>query len=69
MDAKIEPTEAYVQTLDGEQIPCLIEQVGENQWQMTPVIDVDLEDVAEMYVDVLPGGAKVGFVLGTEEEE
>lgn len=64
-----EPTEAYVQTVDGDRIPCLIEQVGENAWQATPVIDVLMKEVEHMYVNILPGGATIGFILDVEREE
>jgi hypothetical protein len=62
-----EPSEAYLVTRSGERIPCLLERSGPRTWQAVPARDVEREEIAEGYVDVLPAGAEVNFVVGIEE--
>ena len=61
-----EPSNVFLITKDGEEVPCLLELVAFNKWQATPVRAVSPEDVQTASIDVLPAGASMSFVLEPE---
>lgn len=63
-----EPGDAFVILRGGERVPCLLEQVGPNEWQATPVRRLTLEEVETGGVDVLPAGASLSFLIEGAEE-
>jgi hypothetical protein len=58
-----EPRDAFVILRDGERVPCLLEKIGPNEWQATPVRKLDLEEVETGGVDVLPAWASLSFLI------
>jgi len=60
------PGTAYMVTHDGERVECLLEQVGAREWQATPVRDVDRDEIKHAFIDVLPPGCSVTFLIQGE---
>ena len=64
-----EPRDAFVVMKTGEKVPCLLEKIGPNEWQATPVRHLALVDVETGGVDVLPAGASLSFLIEGEDPD
>lgn len=62
-----EPRTAYLLLHTGERVDCLLEREGE-EWQATPVRHVAKDEVESVYVDVLPPGGTISFLLEEDED-
>jgi hypothetical protein len=64
-----EPSEAYLTLKSGERVQCLIEKMGPLEWQLVPVRNVALVEIASSDVDLIPAGGTISFILDEEEED
>lgn len=69
-DTADEPRTVYLTATDGtttERIDCLLEQIGPNHWQATPVRDIRPNEMLQVYIDKLPAGATVEIAFPPDD--